>query len=148
MSLFKMAEKLKPIHKDFVIMYKVGSFYQVFGKDAYIIAGMYGYIIKPVGNTVNCGFGLNAINKVKNGLENSKINYLLLDPRNNYDVDEKSDNRNLNTYNEQLKKYYLKIKQQNEIKHICERLNMFVGTNEFKNIVRKVEDLLDENGEI
>lgn len=36
--------------------------------------------------------------KVVSTLEEKKINYLIIDPRNNYDVDEKSDNRNLNTY--------------------------------------------------
>lgn len=33
--------------------------------------------------------------KVVSTLEEKKINYLIIDPRNNYDVDEKSDNRNL-----------------------------------------------------
>ena len=31
-------------------------------------------------------------------LENEKINYLLVDTRKNYDVDEKYDNKNLNNY--------------------------------------------------
>lgn len=37
-------------------------------------------------------------------LEKQKINYLLIDPSNQYYVDEKSDNKNLNTYNEKIRK--------------------------------------------
>lgn len=37
-------------------------------------------------------------------LEKQKINYLLIDPSNQYHVDEKSDNKNLNTYNEKYEK--------------------------------------------
>ena len=41
-------------------------------------------------------------------LEENKINYIIIDRRNNYEVDEKSDNGNLNKYNlylEKSKKY-------------------------------------------
>ena len=36
--------------------------------------------------------------KVITTLESKKINYMIIDPRNNYRIDEKSDNRNLNEY--------------------------------------------------
>ena len=37
-------------------------------------------------------------NKIISKLEEKKINYLILDRRNNYEEDEKSNNKNLNTY--------------------------------------------------
>lgn len=46
-------------------------------------------------------------------LENKKINYLIVDRRNNYDVDEFYDNKNLNTYNQT----YEKAKQYINSKH-------------------------------
>lgn len=51
-------------------------------------------------------------------MEEKKINYLIIDPRNNYDVDEKSDNRNLNTYQKEFNKAYLVEKQKNKINKI------------------------------
>ena len=42
-------------------------------------------------------------------LEEYKINYLLLDPRNNYYVDEENDNKNLNDYETYFKKCFIKI---------------------------------------
>ena len=145
MAVPDMAKKLKQIHPYSVMIYKVGSFYQTYGKDAYIISGMFDYVLKPSGNSVSCGFGENAINKVKNKLEDEKVDYLLLDPRNNYDVDEQSDNNNLNCYENILKKCYTKIKYQKEISHINERLEMLIENNNFKTIIRKIEDVLDEN---
>ena len=49
--------------------------------------------------------------KVVSILEEKKINYLIIDPRNNYDIYEKSDNRNLNTYQKEFNKAHLVEKQ-------------------------------------
>ena len=145
MAIIQMAQKLKQIHPESVMMYKVGSFYHCYGKDAYLISGMFDYLLKPTSNTVECGFSINAINKVKTKLEENKINYLLIDPRNNYYVDEENDNRNLNEYNNQFKKSYIQVKNKNQIKRITERLQLLTEDENFKNIIRKLEDVLDEN---
>lgn len=86
--------------------------------------------------------------KVVSTLEEKKINYLVIDPRNNYDVDEKSDNRNLNTYEKEFNKAYLVERQRNRINRIKKRLELYIGKEEFKTIIKKMEDILDENGEI
>lgn len=83
--------------------------------------------------------------KVIATLESKKINYLVIEPRNNYDVEEKSDNKNLNTYEEEFKKSYTTVKQKEKVEKIKERLELYIGKDEFKNITRKVEDILDEN---
>lgn len=144
MSVIQMAQKLKTIHPESVMMYKIGSFYHCYGKDAYLLSGMFGYLLKSTANTVECGFGVNAINKVKSKLEENKINYLLLDPRNNYYVDEEDDNKNLNEYNKHFKTCYIAVKNRNEIKKISERLELLIDNGNFKNIIRKLEDVLDE----
>ena len=40
---------------------------------------------------------------------------MIIDPRNNYRIDEKSDNRNLNEYEEQAKKAYTTVKQKRKV---------------------------------
>ncbi len=47
-----------------------------------------------------CAFPKNSLNKVIATLENRKINYIIVDRRNNYEVVEKLDNKNLNKYEE------------------------------------------------
>lgn len=86
--------------------------------------------------------------KVVSTLEEKKINYLIIEPRNNYDVDEKSDNRNLNTYQKEFTKAYSIEKQKNKINKIKERLELYIEKEDFKEIIKKVEEILDENGEI
>ena len=103
-----MAKNIKDVHPDFIVCFKVGSFYHVYGKDSYIISYLFNYNIKEVkDNIYTVGFPKNVVAKVMSKLEREKINYLLIDTRNNYDVDEKSDNGNLNTYDE---KYNISLK--------------------------------------
>ena len=88
------------------------------------------------------------LRKVMATLEDRKINYLIIEPRNDYDVEEKSDNKNLNTYEQEFKASYKIVKQKAKIEKIKERLELYIGKDEFRNIIRKVEDVLDENREI
>ena len=64
--------------------------------------------------------------KVIATLESKKINYLVIEPRNNYDVEEKSDNKNLNTYEEEFKKSYTTVKQKEKVEKIKERLELYI----------------------
>ena len=81
------------------MLVKEGSFYHIYGKDAYIISYLFGYKIKEIENMNVCDFPINSINRIVAKLETNKINYLILDKRNNYDIEEIYNNKNLNTYN-------------------------------------------------
>lgn len=83
--------------------------------------------------------------RIMSKLEEKKINYIIIEPRNNYDVEEKSDNRNLNTYEEEFKKAYLIEQQKRRVKKINEKLNKYVGQKEFKIVIKKMEEILNEN---
>ena len=145
MGVLSMAKTIKQIHPDYVIMYKEGVFYNTYGKDSYIIASNFNYQMKTKEGIAMCGFSVKTINKVITTLEDKKINYMLIDPRNNYDVDEKSNNKNLNTYQKELEKSYELVKQRNKIAQIKEKLELHIGKENFKTIIKKVEDLLNEN---
>ena len=73
------------------------------------------------GTKTNCVFiphSLDYIPREVSALESKKINYMIIDPRNNYRIDEKSDNRNLNEYEEQPKKAYTIVKQKTRVEKI------------------------------
>lgn len=86
--------------------------------------------------------------KVEAKLEAKKINYIIIDPRNNYDVEEKCDNRNLNTYEEEVKKAYVIEQQKRKINKLKEELEKHIGKEDFKTITKKVEEILNENRKI
>ena len=94
-----MIKAIKQVHSKSVVLVKIGSFYHAYGKDSYILSYMFGYKLKKFEKDyTTCGFPLDSISKVIAKLEEKKINYVILDRRNNYEEDEKSDNGNLNTY--------------------------------------------------
>ena len=56
MGITQMAQRIKQIHPDYVLIFKVGAFYNTFGKDSYIIASTFDYMIKRTKNVPTCGF--------------------------------------------------------------------------------------------
>lgn len=108
MGVVNIVSTVKQIHKEYIVLVKIGKFYSAYGKDAVILSYIFQYKVKYVENNIqSVGFPEGALNKVLAKLEEFKINYLILDRRNDYEVDEKSNNKNLNKYND----YYNKAKE-------------------------------------
>ena len=149
MGVVNMAKTIKQIHPNYVVCFKVGKFYNVYGKDAYIIAYLFSYKVNFVENDIpTCGFPLAKLPKAIAVMENKKINYLLIDTRNNYDVDEKSDNKNLNTYEEVFEKSHKIIRAKTRIEKIAEELIKGIEKEEFKEKIKKVEEIVYETGKV
>ena len=107
MGVITVIKTIKQIHPKDMILVKIGDFYHVYGKDAYILSYLMEYKISKIEeNCMTCGFPQKSLSKIQATLENKKINYLLVDRRNKFDVDEKSDNKNLNNYEEHFRKAY------------------------------------------
>ena len=97
MGIINIVKNVKEIHKEYVVLIRVGNFYNCYGRDSYIISFLMGYKISIAENNIyNCSFPKSAYKKVISELEKKRINYIILDKRNNYDVEEKSNNKNLN----------------------------------------------------
>lgn len=137
-----MLKAIRTVHQDAVIIIKTGSFYNVYGQDAYIISYLLGYKIRTIQNNIlSTGFPKELINKVIAKLEHKKIDYLVLDRRNNYEVEEKSINNNLNTYKKIITdaKSYIgaKIRVENINKYLLKNLND-------KPLIEKIEKVINE----
>ncbi len=149
MGLVAEAMRLKEVHPNYIMLFKSGEFYKVFGKDAYILSNLCDYHIKIVDrNVATCGFPLKAIYKVRVKIEEKNINYMMIDPRNNYGVDIKEDFKNLNTYQEQFEKSYTIVKCKKRIKNIADKLTDLIKQPNFKEIIGKVDDILSETGKV
>ena len=65
MSVINMAKNIKDVHPDFIVCFKVGSFYHVYGKDSYIISYLFNYNIKESkDNIATVGFPNKDIEKI------------------------------------------------------------------------------------
>ena len=75
-------------------------------------------------NIQTCGFPKNAIPKVMSKLEQKKINFIIVDTRNNYEVDEENDNKNLSS----TKKCYFF--------HVLHNLEIYMCTKPFDQVFK------------
>ena len=48
MSILNIVKTAKEVHKNDIILVKIGKFYQVYGKDAYVISYFFEYKLKKV----------------------------------------------------------------------------------------------------
>ena len=144
-----MIDTIKDIHDDAVCMFKIGTFYHAYSKDAYILSFLFGYKIKELGSThKECGFPISALPKVLSKLEDKKISYVIIDRRNNYDVDEKVDYKDLNKYKEVFDLAKKKINMIKRVKRINEYLLENLEENDFLIILKKMEDVIYERREV
>ena len=146
MSVINMVKNIKEIHPKFVLCFKYGSFYNAYGKDAYIIAYLFHYKMNKLQKDIPfCGFPKNALSKVMSKLEEKKINYITIDPRNNYDVDDKVDNKNLNTYDAIYKKANKYVKTSKKLEDIKNKLMSQIEDESLAEKIEKIEKIVYES---
>lgn len=76
MGIINIVKNVKEIHKEFVVLVRVGNFYNCYGRDSYIISYLLGYKINILDNNIyNSSSPKSAYNKVLSILEKNKINY-------------------------------------------------------------------------
>ena len=146
MGVLSIIKAIKQVHSTEIILVKIGDFYHVYGKDAYILAYLMQYKLKLLeeqDQTIpTCGFPEKSLSKIEANLENKKINYMLVDRRNNYEVDEITDYKNLNMYEKTYEKAYYYIKQKKRIDHLYEYLLQNIQKQETKNLLNEIEKKL------
>lgn len=145
MSVITMIKEIKAIHPEYVAIIKIGSFYNVYMKDSYILSYLFGYKLRDCEQDIKtCGFPEMSLKKVISMLEIKKINYLIIDRRNNYDIDEKFEMGNLNKYNE----IYNKAKKQSNTKERIDNITKCLYDNIDKknilNIIKNIEQVMYE----
>ena len=146
-----MVKTIKTVHSNDIVLTKIGKFVYAYGKDAYIISYIFKYKIKTLKESNNiyvCAFPKEKLNKIMAILENKKINYLILDRRNNYRVDEKSDNKNLNQYAEYCEKSIKYVIAKNQIDVIYNYLISEIEKEGNEQTILKIKQIVNERRKI
>lgn len=136
---------IKEIHKYDLCLFKVGAFYHAYGRDSYILAYLFNYRRKDSSiekGWKECGFPVSNVSKIMARLEEKKIDYILIDRRNNYDVDGKMDFGNLNRYQATYEKSNKYVNYKKRIEGINNFLLENLENKEFSSILNKVEDVI------
>ena len=149
MGIIDTVKTIKLAQVNNVVMIIIGAFVYTYGKDAYIISYVFQYKIKQVENNIYvCSFPKSKLKNIMAKLENKKINYVVLDRRNSYRVDEKSENNNLNTYGEYLEKAIKYVKRKRKLDNIYDSLNSNIENDEIDNLLIKIKDIIDEGRKV
>lgn len=145
----KMIETIEEVNPKAICMFKIGTFYHAYNRDSYILSYLFKYKIKELGQAhKECGFPNSALSKVMAKLEEKQINYLVIDRRNNYDVDNKEDYKNLNNYDKYFEKAHKYINCKRRIDGIIEYLNNNLEEKNFTSTLGKIEEMLYEGRKI
>lgn len=143
MSVINILKAIKQIHKNEIIMIKIGDFYHVYGKDSYILGYLMKYKLKTIKEQkeeyCTCGFPTKVLPKIEAILEEKKINYILLDRRNNYEEDEFIDFKNLNKYESIFENAYRYIKQKEKLDKIYTYFLNNIQKDETKKLLNEIE---------
>ncbi len=130
-----MIKGIKQIHSKDIVLVKIGKFYYCYGKDAYMISYFFDYKLNLVENSIySCGFPSQSLSKVIAKLESKKINYLIADRRNNYEVEGEENYKNLNSYD----KYYEMAKEKINIRLRIQRINNYLLENSDRNNIKRL----------
>ena len=149
MKVVNIVKAIKQIHPEYIVLIKIGKFYYSYSKDAYIVSYIFNYKLKIVEENIRvCAFPVFILNKIMAKLEENKINYIVIDRRNNYEVDEKYDNGNLNKYNFYLEKSKRYINQKIRIEEIYNYLVYNIEKNENNKLIKEIESLINERRKI
>ena len=149
MKVVNIVKAIKQIHPEYIVLIKIGKFYYSYSKDAYIVSYIFNYKLKIVEENIRvCAFPVFILNKIMAKLEENKINYIVIDRRNNYEVDEKIDNGNLNKYNFYLEKSKRYINQKSRIEEIYNYLVYNIEKNENNKLIKEIESLINERRKI
>ena len=139
MDVVENVKKLKKIEKNFIVFVKIGSFYNVYEEDSFILSYLFGYKIKLENNYRICGFQITSANKVFSKLKENNINYLITNKRLNYEIIEKNDFKRKNQYKNILKisTPYINLKEKLEI--FCKNILENIDTKDYKSEIENIE---------
>lgn len=134
MKIIDMYFNYKEKYSEYIVLMKIGYFFEIYGEDSKTMNALFGYNIKKYYNTYRCGFPVNSLNKVLDKLKENKINYVIVDKVN---VISKKKFRE-NNYKSQMSK----LEIQNRIKDINLKLKNNINRYDINELLNKIEELI------
>ena len=139
MDVVERVKNIKKTKRKSIIFVKIGSFYNVYEEDSFILSYLFGYKIKitDIGYRT-CGFQITSANKVFSKLNENMINYLIIDKRLNFEITEDIDFKRKNQYKVFQKKSvpYINLKERLEV--LCQNI---LENIDRENIDTEIEDI-------
>ena len=129
---------LKLDYKEYVILFKSGSFYVSFDEDSLILNKVFNYKILELKNNIKTGFPLNSLDTVINKLKELSINYIIIEDKN---IKEKYEVEN-NNFSKYTSSVFEVISINNRIDKIVNILKS-IDNDKVKEILDEIEMMMD-----
>ena len=134
MKIYDVYKENKSRYKKYVILIKVGNFYETYGEDGYLLNNLFDYKVSDIGKVKRVGFPLIAYNKVISKLTTFKINYIVVEG--GMTIKKKF---KLNSYG----KYINSLDSINiRVDRICERIKVLKDTPQIEEILSRLEEII------
>lgn len=78
MKVIDLYKENKERYPKYVVLIKVGVFYETYNEDCFVLNNLFGYKIKNICDYYRTGFPINSYSKVIEKLNKTKINYLII----------------------------------------------------------------------
>lgn len=134
MKLVDKYNMYKNKYSKYVVLIKVGIFYECYGVDVYILNNLFNYKVKDVNGVKRVGFPLGGYDKVIGILKTFKINYVVIDGDN---VLKKK--FNFNNYDKYIPS---DLSLEERINKIYERLKVIKNSSKISDVLDEVEKVL------
>lgn len=131
---------LKIQYKDYLILFKIGSFYTSFGEDAIILNKVFNYKLVDMKNNIKAGFPLTNYEKNINIIEKLKINYIIIEKEN---ITNKKKFK-FNNYCKYVSNVYYVIENRKRIDNILKKLNAISDNKDIGKLLDKIEGDINE----
>lgn len=144
MNVENEVKVIKDNYSDFVVFVKIGAFYHVYFKDAYIVSYLFGYQLKKTQSLNDCGFPATTLDNVLKKMENQNISYVIVN--NQFEIEKEKNFEKINKYYDVFDsayKYLIKKSKIEEInRYLLENIyseNILTEINEIEKIIYKIK---------
>ena len=134
MKVYDVYSEKKRKYEKYVVLIKVGNFYETYGEDSLLMNNLFDYKIKQIGGVNRVGFPLIAYNKVINKLKCFKINYLIIEGA--QFIKKKFNLNNCDNYITNGDSINIRINR------ICDRLRLLKDSPQIKDILDFIDGVI------
>ena len=134
MKIYDVYKENKSRYKKYVILIKVGNFYETYGEDGYLLNNLFDYKVSDIGKVKRVGFPLIAYNKVISKLTTFKINYIVVEG--GMTIKKKFKLNNYGKYINSLDSINIRVDR------ICERIKVLKDTPQIEEILSRFVEII------
>lgn len=134
MKIYDVYYEKKKKYEKYVVLIKVGNFYETYGEDCFLMNNLFDYKIKNIGDVQRTGFPLIAYNKVVSKFKSFKINYLVIEGV--QVIKKKFNNNNYDRYVRSNDSISVRVNR------ICEKLKILKDTSKIDFILEAIEEII------